>query len=140
MDTMLERVHETSRRAEFPFPEQEDEADFAIRAASNVRSISFIAKPGCASDLTAALKGQVLTLLRKAPGFDGAMLLHSHKEWRNVTVLTFWETESQAIHTRWEEFQGVRKLIAPLVDLCTKVQTFQGTLPEIHLPSMNHRD
>ena len=132
MPSMLEQVHQTSARAEFPFSEVEPEpVRSGIRSSANIRSVGFIAKPGSVHDLTAAVKGQLIKLLRQAPGFDGAMLLHSHKEWRNVTLLTFWETESQAMHTGWEEFQAVRNLIAPLVDMCTKAQTLQGFLPDV---------
>jgi heme-degrading monooxygenase HmoA len=132
MQTALEQAHEISPRSEFPLAGSESQSiRSAIRAASNIRAVGFIAKPESVHDLTTTVKGQLIKLLRQAPGFDGAMLLHSHKEWRNVTLLTFWETEAQALHTDWEDFQAVRKLISPLVDMCTKVQTFQGTLPEM---------
>ena len=98
--------------------------------AANVRSVGFIAKPDKANDLTICMRGPLVKLLRQAPGFTGSMILHSHQERRSVMVLTFWENERQATHTCWEEFASVRALLAPLVDVCSRVQPFQGTFPE----------
>jgi hypothetical protein len=95
--------------------------------ASNIRSVGFIARPEAAAELTYCLEGPVVTLLREMPGFLGAVILHSHREGRNATVLSFWQTEDQALHTRWEDVTQVSTLVYPLVDVCTRVQTFQGT-------------
>jgi hypothetical protein len=102
----------------------------AAFTTANIRAVGFIAKPDKANDVTTCMRGPLVKLLRQAPGFTGAMILHSHQERRSVMVLTFWETERQATHTCWEEFVSVRRLLAPLVDVCSRVQTFQGTFPE----------
>jgi hypothetical protein len=101
-----------------------------VFTSANIRSVGFIAKPDKANELTICMRGPLVKLLRQAPGFTGAMFLHSHQERRSVMVLTFWESERQATHTCWEEFVSVRRLLAPLVDVCSRVQTFQGTFPE----------
>lgn len=98
----------------------------ADQFTSNIRSVGFIARPDTVRQLTNCIEGRVMKLLQEAPGFSGAMVLHSHRESRSVTVLSFWTTETQAIQTSWEQFSAVCDLIYPLVDACTKVQTFQG--------------
>jgi hypothetical protein len=101
----------------------------AAQAMSNIRAVGFIAKPENVSDLAKCLGGPIMKLLRQAPGFAGAIILSSHAERRKVTVLSFWDTQAQATRTRWEDFTSVCNLIYPLVDACTRVQTFQGMLP-----------
>jgi hypothetical protein len=98
--------------------------------ASHVRAVGFIAKPEAAAELAQCLEGPLMTLLREMPGFRGAVILHSHNEWRNVTVLTFWRTEDQSMRTGWEDTTRVSDLIYPLVDVRTRVQTFQGTFAQ----------
>jgi hypothetical protein len=100
------------------------------QVASNIRAVGFIAKPEVANELARCLEGPLVTLLREMPGFQGAVILHSHKEWRNVTVLTLWKTENQAMQTCWEDLTKVCDLVYPLVDVCTRVQTFQGTFAQ----------
>ena len=127
MEAVAEQRRETLWMGQAPGCTRGVQGDYRpTQATSNIRAVGFIAKPTNIHDLTASMKGQLIKLLRQAPGFAGAIILHAHKESRNVTVLTFWETEMQATDTCWEQFQAVRKLIAPLVDVCTKVQTFQG--------------
>jgi hypothetical protein len=101
-----------------------------VRITWNVRSLGFISKPGQIQELKTCIEGPLIDCLRQVPGFAGAMVLHAQREWRNLLVLTFWEAESQAADNYcWEEFSAVRKLLSPLIDVCTKVQTFQATLP-----------
>jgi hypothetical protein len=101
-----------------------------VRMTRNVRSVGFISKPGQTLELKTRLEGPLIDLLRQVPGFAGAMVLHAQKESRNLWVLTFWEGENQAANNCWEEFPTVRKLLSPLIDVCTKVQTFQATVPQ----------
>ena len=101
-----------------------------VRMTRNVRSLGFISKPGQIQELKTCIEGPLIDCLGQVPGFAGAMVLHAQKESRNLVVLTFWEAESQAANNCWEEFSTVRKLLFPLIDVCTKVQTFQATLPQ----------
>jgi hypothetical protein len=102
-----------------------------VRMTGNVRSVGFISKPGQIQELKTCMAGPLLDLLQPMPGFAGALILHAYKESRNLLMLTFWETEGQAASNCWEEFSKVRKLLSPLIDVCTKVQTFQATMPQI---------
>jgi hypothetical protein len=98
------------------------------RRTGNVRSVGFISKPGKIQELKTCVAGPLVDLLRQAPGFAGAMILHADKESRKLLMLTFWETEDQAGANCWEEFYKVRGLLSGLIDVCTKVQTFQATI------------
>jgi heme-degrading monooxygenase HmoA len=68
--------------------------------------------------------------LKLAHGFSSAVVLTSHKEPRLVLVLTFWQTEMQAKNNCWEHAPAVRKLVRPLIDLCSKVQTYEAAVPK----------
>lgn len=100
------------------------------RITGNVRAVGFISKPGRIQELKTCIEGPLIDLLREGPGFAGALVLHAQKESRNLLVLTFWQAESQAANNCWEEFSAARGLLSPLIDVCTKVQTFQATLPQ----------
>jgi hypothetical protein len=101
-----------------------------VRMTGHVRSVGFIAKPGRIRELKTCLEGPLIDALRQTRGFAGAMILHAQKESRSLWVLTFWEAEEQAANNCWEEFPAIRRLLLPLIDVCTKVQTFQATLPQ----------
>jgi hypothetical protein len=138
VEVAAEKSNDIQGMIEMLFSSQRGGLDRRVaQGTSNIRAVGFIAKPEKVNDLTISMKGPLMALLGQIPGFTGAMILHSHKEWRSVTMLTFWETEMQAIRIRWEDLPSVRKLIAPLVDVCTRVQTFQGTLPEANTKLIN---
>jgi hypothetical protein len=102
----------------------------------NVRSVEFIAKPHLVRDLRRCISEQVVTLLKQTAGFEGAVVLASHKEPRLVLVLTLWSTEKEATRNRWEETPAVRALVAPLIDACTKVHTYEAALGNDLPPNM----
>ena len=104
---------------------------FENRMNTNIRAAGFIAKPESVDDLASCINGPLIRLLRQIAGFSGAVVLRAHKESRNVTVLTFWKTETQATQTCWEEFSAVCQMLYPLVDVCTRTQTFHGTMAEL---------
>jgi hypothetical protein len=106
-----------------------------VRMTSHIRSVGFISKPGQIQELKTCLEGPLMEALHQTRGFGGAMILHAQKESRSLWVLTFWEAEDQAANNSWEEFPAIRKLLSPLIDVCTKVQTFQATLPQPAEPS-----
>jgi hypothetical protein len=121
----------TEAIAEIPWAMEEPITAMAFarcagQIASNVRSVGFIARPDAVEQLKRCIEGRVMKMLREVRGFRGAIILHSYKESRSVSVLSFWETETQAVQTGWEQFSAVCDLIYPLVDACTKIQTFHG--------------
>jgi quinol monooxygenase YgiN len=96
----------------------------------NVRAVEFIGKPGRIRDLRTCIRDRVMGHLKQSSGFLSAIVMTSHKEPRQVLVLSFWETESQATNSRWERAPEVRKMVLPLIDLCSKVQTYEAAIPE----------
>jgi hypothetical protein len=106
-------------------------SSFQNQMSTNIRAAGFIAKPESVDDLANCINGPLMGLLRQIAGFSGAVVLRAHKEGRSVTVLTFWKTEAQAMQTCWEEFSAVCQMLYPLVDVCTRVQTFHGIMAEL---------
>jgi hypothetical protein len=96
----------------------------------NARGVEFIAKPGRIQDLRNCILDKVMDYLRVAHGFSSAVVLTSHKEPRLVLVLTFWKTEMQARNNCWEHALAVRKMVQPLIDVCSKVQTYEASIPK----------
>ena len=96
----------------------------------NARGVEFIAKPGRIQDLRNCIRDKVMDHLKFTAGFSSAVVLTSHKEPRLVLVLTFWVTEAQARNNCWEHAAAVRKLVQPLIDICSKVQTYEAAIPK----------
>jgi heme-degrading monooxygenase HmoA len=96
----------------------------------NARGVEFIAKPGRTQDLRNSIRDRVMGYLRAASGFSSAVVLTSHKEPRLVLVLTFWKTETHARNNCWEHAPAVRKMVQPLIDVCSKVQTYEAAVPK----------
>lgn len=105
----------------------------------NVRAVGFIAKPEKAQELATSVEGRIAGLLRQSQGFSGTIVLQSQIEGRSLLVLTFWETEKQAATNCWEEFTAVKEIIAPAVDVCTKVQIFRASVSPL-LQSATNRE
>ena len=96
----------------------------------NARGVEFIAKPGRIQDLRNCIRDKVIDYLKLGTGFSSAVVLTSHKEPRLVLLLTFWQTEMQARNNCWELAPAVRKLMQPLIDVCSKVQTYEAAVPK----------
>jgi hypothetical protein len=130
LETLTEEIQNSSFIAD-SFGISKSTNQFENRTNTNIRAAGFIAKPESVDDLTRCINGPLMKLLRQTTGFSGAVVLRAHKESRSVTVLTFWKTEAQAMQTCWEDFSAVCQMLYPLVDLCTRVQTFHGTMAEL---------
>jgi heme-degrading monooxygenase HmoA len=97
----------------------------------NVRAVEFIAKPGKIRDLRDGIRERVVEHLRLLDGFSGAVVLASHKEPRLILVLTFWKSEKEASGNRWEKSPAVRKMLSSLIDVCSRVQTYEAAVPKL---------
>jgi hypothetical protein len=102
----------------------------------NARGVEFIAKPGKIQDLRNCIRDRVLEHLKLATGFSSAIVLTSHKEQRLVLVLTFWTTETQARNNCWEHAPAVRQAVQPLIDVCSRVQTYEVAVPKLSAAEM----
>lgn len=96
----------------------------------NARAVEFIAKPGRVQHLQSCVRREVAEILKQQTGFAGIFVLTSHKEPRLVQVLSFWGSAKQATENCWEEMRAVRKLVAPLIDVCGRVHSYEAALPE----------
>ena len=95
----------------------------------NARAVELIASPDRGEKLRASICEQLVPVLRKRPGFECAFLMRSHDEPRRVVVVTLWQTQRQATGTRWETETAFRRLVAPMLDLCARVQTYEAFWP-----------
>jgi len=69
--------------------------------------------------------------LKKQRGFAGAILLSSLKEPRLILVMSFL-AEKRKRANRWETSATVVKMILPLINVCTRVQTYEATLAGVN--------
>jgi hypothetical protein len=97
----------------------------------NARSVEFIAQPGKIRELRSCIRGSLMDYLKKQRGFSGAIVLTSHKEPRLVLVMSLWKTEGDAAGNRWESSGVVLKMLSPLIDVCTRVHTYEAALPNL---------
>lgn len=95
----------------------------------NARSVEFIAQPGKIRELRNCIQGSLMDHLKKQRGFSSAIVLVSHKEPRLVLVMSFWKAEKDATGNRWESSATVLKMISPLIDVCSRVHTYEAVLP-----------
>src|SRR5215469_10015956 len=47
---------------------------------------------------------------------------------RLILVMSFWKSEKDA-GNRWESSAVILKMVAPLIDVCTRVHTYQAAMP-----------
>jgi hypothetical protein len=68
--------------------------------------------------------------LKKQRGFAGVIVLSSLKEPRLILVMSFWKAEKDA-ETRWESSAPVLRMVSPLIDVCTRVHTYEAAMPSL---------
>jgi len=96
----------------------------------NARCVEFIAQPGKIRELRDCVQGRLMEYLKKQRGFAGAVILSSLKEPRLILVMSLWKGEKDA-GNRWETSAAVLRLIAPMIDVCTRVHTYEAALPNL---------
>jgi heme-degrading monooxygenase HmoA len=123
-------VEEVTCNSEGWRPDLEPNGNSGFRTL-NARAVEFIAKPGKIRDLRDCIRERIVEYLRLLDGFSGAVVLASHKEPRLILVLTLWETEKEATGNRWEKLPAVRKMLSSLIDVCSKVHTYEAAVPKL---------
>jgi hypothetical protein len=94
----------------------------------NARVVEFIAKPGKVELLEECLRGHIMEFLNRQRGFAGAIILNSHQEQRVILVVSFWTTKRMSEENCWERSRVVRQAAGYLIDVCSKVHTYQAAL------------
>ena len=94
----------------------------------HARSVELVAQPGKISELGSCVRGALMDHLKKQRGFAGVIVLCSVKEPRLILVMSFWKSEKDA-GNRWESSAAVLKMVSPLMDVCTRVHTYQAAMP-----------
>jgi hypothetical protein len=91
----------------------------------NAETIEFIGKPGKTEELRTFLRDNVTPLMQKRAGFINTILLTSQSEPRRLVAITFWRTFEEAENAMWEEIPLLEQILEPLVDSCSRVQSFR---------------
>jgi hypothetical protein len=94
----------------------------------HARSVELVAQPGKIRELGNCVRGSLMEYLKKQRGFTGVIVLSSVKEPRLILVMSFWKAEKDA-GNRWECSTAVLKMVSPLIDVCTRVHTYQAAMP-----------
>lgn len=94
----------------------------------HARSVELLAQPGKIDELRSCVRGALMEHLKKQRGFAGVIVLCSVKEPRLILVMSFWKSEKDA-GNRWESSVAVLKMVSPLMDVCTRVHTYQAAMP-----------
>jgi hypothetical protein len=94
----------------------------------HARSVELVAQPGKIRELGSCVRGTLMEHLKKQRGFSGVIVLSSVKEPRLILVMSFWKAEKDAAN-RWESSAAVLKMVTPLIDVCTRVHTYQAAMP-----------
>jgi hypothetical protein len=106
----------------------------ATKCGATALSMEFVSKPQEAYRLTAAIPVAIEGALGHLAGFAGCVLLISDKESRLVTVVTFWEGENRAALCS-KAVAWVRNVVAPFLDHCLQVRSYDAYLPRKTLAS-----
>ena len=96
----------------------------------HARSVELIAQPGKIRELAGCARGSLMDHLKKQRGFGGVIVLNSLKEPRLILVMSFWKAEKDA-ETRWESSAAVLQMVSPLIDVCTRVHTYEAAMPSL---------
>jgi hypothetical protein len=96
----------------------------------HARSVELVAQPGKTRELGSCVRGGLMDHLKKQRGFAGVIVLCSVKEPRLILVMSFWRSEKDA-GNRWESATAVLRMVSPLIDVCTRVHTYQAAMPSL---------
>jgi hypothetical protein len=91
-------------------------------------TIEVIAKPQAARLAHKVISQEVTNALREVTGFAGCMVLASDREWRLLTVITFWTGDHRERYCN-KAAPWVRKLLVPHVDHHLRSGTMNAYLP-----------
>lgn len=106
-----------------------------IMTKVNARAVEIIARPERVDELREYICEELVKRLRPRAGFEGAFVMASHKEPRRLLILTLWETRKEAAENCWESEPGLRAVMASMVDVCARVDTYETLLAGAPKPS-----
>jgi len=91
-------------------------------------TVEFVAKPKVAQRVKTIIPATIAGAFEGVTGFAGYLVMVSDQEPRLVTVVTLWTGDNRSTSGR-ENARWVRKLLAPYLDRCLRVQTSFAHLP-----------
>jgi quinol monooxygenase YgiN len=88
------------------------------------RIVEIIAKTGKTHKLANAIHEKVLPILKKQPGFVGESILLSETEPDRILVIGFWNRREDAERYHNQEYQSIREMVEPLLEVEPVIRTF----------------
>ena len=88
------------------------------------RIVEIIAKTGKTHELANAIQEKVLPILKKQPGFVGESVLLSETEPDRILVLGFWNKREDADRYHNNEYNSIREMVQPLLEVEPVIRTF----------------
>jgi quinol monooxygenase YgiN len=96
------------------------------------RIVEITAKQGKTKEVADTIRGKVLPILKKQPGFVDEIVLVSTAEANQVLGLSFWKTAADAELYRLDHYPAVQELLRPLLETTPKVNTFDVDISTAH--------
>jgi len=94
----------------------------------NAQAVELIARADNVGELRACICEHLADLLQGKSGFEGVFVMASHKEPRRLLILSLWKTQREATENPWESEPAFREMVAPMVDVCARVNTYETLL------------
>jgi quinol monooxygenase YgiN len=96
------------------------------------RIVEITAKQGKTKELADTIRGKVLPILKKQPGFVDEIVLVSTVEANQILGMSFWMTQEDAELYRLDHYPEVQELLRPLLETIPKVNTFDVDTSTAH--------
>jgi heme-degrading monooxygenase HmoA len=96
------------------------------------RVVKLTAKPGKTNELSSAVSGKVLSILKKQQGFQDEIILVSNTDSKQVLVLSFWNSREDAERYHREQFSLIAGMLRPLCEGDPVVSTFDVNTSTVH--------
>lgn len=96
------------------------------------RVVEITATQGKTKEVSDTIRGKVLPILKKSPGFVDEIVLVSTAETNRILGMSFWETPEAAELYRLDHYPEVQELLRPLLETPPKVSTFDVDTSTTH--------
>jgi len=96
------------------------------------RMVEITAKQGKTKEVSDTIRGKVLPILRKQPGFVDEIVLVSTDETNRILGMSFWQTPEDAELYRLDHYPEVGEILRPLLETTPMVTTFEVDISTTH--------
>ena len=89
-------------------------------------------KAGKREELTNKVRNEVLTILRKQPGFVDLIALRDNADEQHLIYLTFWHSREEAEHHQHDNYDRIVNMLKPLLTSNPLLETFEVDASTVH--------